>query len=208
MKRRWMQQGFAVALGLGAALFAWKWLQSPDAAPVTARSVKSPDAKRVSHAPRALPRKPVPVATEAQSHAAATEPATQHAAEDQADPAIAGDVAPASSQVNPSGQPTRVEQLRMTVLQEAVRRDWVSVNEHGAPCPPQQLRILYGAPADLARYTKGAYFEPLGPEPSNSSQEINGLLICEGYTHLYRGFEAFYRPDRDQWDVFPFPVIE
>ncbi len=117
-------------------------------------------------------------------------------------------VTPASTEVASANKPTKVEQLRMTVLQDAVRRNWVTVNEQGAPCPPQQVRILYGLPGDLSRYDKGAYFEPLGPEPTESSKEINGLLICEGYSHLYRGFEAFYRPERDQWDVFPFPVIE
>jgi hypothetical protein len=37
---------------------------------------------------------------------------------------------------------------------------------------------------------------------------VNGLLLCEGSTFLYRGFEAYYRADRGQWEVFPFPVIE
>jgi hypothetical protein len=205
-----VKQGIGVALALGVAALAWTWLSASDATHSKGEAAQAPntDAPRAVHAPRAVPRKPVPGAA---ANAAAVETATESGAVDPESDSTDehGDVTPASSQLAGAGAaPTRVEQLRMAVLQQAVRKDWVSVSEEGAPCPPQQLRILYGAPSDLARYTKGAYFEPLGPEPSNSTDEINGLLICEGYTHLYRGFEAFYRADRDQWDVFPFPVIE
>ncbi len=202
-----VKQGVGVALALGVAALAWIWW-SPSGATGPVPQAPSTQAPRAAHAPRALPRKPAPGAA---ANAAAMQAATESGAVDPERDSThqAGDVKPASSQLAGAvGTPTRVEQLRMTVLQQAVRKDWVSVSEEGAPCPPQQLRILYGAPSDLARYTKGAYFEPLGPEPSNSTEEINGLLICEGYTHLYRGFEAFFRADRGQWDVFPFPVIE
>ena len=102
----------------------------------------------------------------------------------------------------------RAEQLATSVLQAAVRHDWMVTDEHDAPCPPERLRIVYEAPAELASFTKGAYFEPLGPAPADTDSEVNGLLLCEGSTFLYRGFEAYYRADRGQWDVFPFPVIE
>ncbi len=150
--------------------------------------------------PRTAPRRPV-AQPEAQARVA-SDPAASGPSGSLPGVTAASTVAPAAN------KPTRVEQLRMTVLQDAVRRNWVTVNEQGAPCPPQQVRILYSLPGDLSSYDKGAYFEPLGPAPTESSKEINGLLICEGYSHLYRGFEAFYRPERDQWDVFPFPVIE
>ncbi|MCC6901716.1 MAG: hypothetical protein IT377_22285 [Polyangiaceae bacterium] len=104
--------------------------------------------------------------------------------------------------------PTRVEQLATTVLAAAVRHDWMVIDEQETPCPPQQIRIVYDAPSDLGGYTKGAYFEPLGPGPTESATEVNGLMLCEGSSFLYRGFEAYYRADRGQWDVFPFPVIE
>ncbi len=66
---------------------------------------------------------------------------------------------------------------------------------------------MYDAP-DLSGYDKGAYFEPLGPAPSDASEEINGLLLCEGSSFLYLGFEAYFRPNRGQWDVYPFPEAE
>lgn len=98
--------------------------------------------------------------------------------------------------------------LEKTVLQAAVRHDWMVVDEQGTPCPPQKVRVAYDAPADLGQYQKGAYFEPLGPGPGDSDVEVNGLLTCEGSSFMYRGFEAYFRADRGQWDVFPFPVIE
>lgn len=96
----------------------------------------------------------------------------------------------------------------MAVLQHAVRHDWVTIDDRDTPCPPERIRIVYEPPSNIAEYDRGAYFEPLGPAPTESSEEINGLLVCDGYTFLYRGFEAYFRPERGQWEVFPFPVIE
>lgn len=112
----------------------------------------------------------------------------------------------------PGAQPPapsrRAEQLATTVLQQAVRGDWLSTDDQGTPCAPDRVRIVYDAPAELAGYENGAYFEPLGPAPDDRQDEVNGLLLCEGSTFLYRGFEAYFRSDRGQWDVYPFPVIE
>jgi hypothetical protein len=113
--------------------------------------------------------------------------------------------APVASDGNPT---SRVEQLHTTVLQRAVRDNWLSTDERGTPCPPDRVRIVYDAPNELGGYTKGAYFEPLGPRPKEENQEVNGLLLCEGSTYLYLGFEAYYRSDRRQWDVYPFPAVE
>jgi hypothetical protein len=133
-------------------------------------------------------------------------PATREASVQSAPGATAAPAAvlPASARtVSP-----RAEQLATTVLQAAVRGDWVVVDDHDTPCPPQKVRVVYDTPSDLGGYQKGAYFEPLGPGPGDSDSEVNGLLLCEGSSFLYRGFEAYYRADRGQWDVFPFPVIE
>jgi hypothetical protein len=103
---------------------------------------------------------------------------------------------------------TKVEQLEASVLREAVRANWVTIDDKETPCPPDRVRILYSPPSNLKQYKKGAYFEPLGPSPGEAVDEVNGLLICDGHNFLYRGFEAYFRADRGQWDVFPFPVIE
>ncbi|MBK7585099.1 MAG: hypothetical protein IPI67_33535 [Myxococcales bacterium] len=124
---------------------------------------------------------------------------------------VAAEPAPPAPRATPASaqrSSSRVEQLAVTVLAAAVRGDWVVMDDHDSPCPPQQIRIVYEAPNDLGSYTKGAYFEPLGPGPSNTSNEVNGLLLCEGSSFVYRGFEAYFRDDRGHWDVFPFPIIE
>ena len=104
--------------------------------------------------------------------------------------------------------PERVADLHDNVRRAAIRHDWVTVDDHDTPCPPESIRIVYAAPGNLKQYTKGAYFDPLGPEPGESTDEVNGLLLCEGSMFLYRGFEAYWRADEGRWDVFPFPVIE
>ena len=99
-------------------------------------------------------------------------------------------------------------QLDLQVMQEAQKYGWVYTDDSETPCPPQRVRIVWDVPGDLADYNRGAYFEPLGPAPSESSTSVNGLLLCEGSNFLYRGFEAYYDEDRAQWRVYPFPVIE
>ena len=101
----------------------------------------------------------------------------------------------------------RVAQLQLSVLSEAQKYGWVYTDDQGTPCPAQRVRVLWSAP-DLSDYDRGAYFEPLGPAPSEASDSINGLLLCEGHNFLYRGFEAYYDEERGQWTVYPFPVIE
>jgi hypothetical protein len=96
----------------------------------------------------------------------------------------------------------------MVVVQRALEAAWVTTDEAGTACPAEKLRIVWQAPGDLGSYTKGAYFEPLGPAPSDQTESVNGLLLCDGHRFLYRGFEAYFRAERGQWDVFPFPVIE
>jgi hypothetical protein len=113
----------------------------------------------------------------------------------------------AAAAAAPAGGP-RVQRLHDNVLKEALRANWVTIDDSETPCPPDKIRIVYTPPSDIKQYKKGAYFQPLGPSPGESTVEVNGLLICEGYTFLYRGFEAYYRADSGRWDIFPFPVIE
>ena len=146
--------------------------------------------ERPPRAPRTRPRLPTPAA---------------RATHDPVDTAAAAPITTAAASAR---QPSRASELQIRVMQEAVRHDWVTLDEHDNPCPPERIRVVYDAPGDLQAYTKGAYFEPLGPAPGDATDEVNGLLLCEGSSFLYRGFEAYWRADRGQWDVFPFPVIE
>lgn len=155
-----------------------------------------------------LPREPKPRRNPAPASAAASRPVRATPIRRAARGRDAGSFAPAPSASSLAVEPGRVEQLHTSVLQAAVRGDWMTIDERGTPCPPNRVRIVYDAPEEIAKYTKGAYFEPLGPRPSDHSQEVNGLLLCEGSSFLYLGFEAYYRADRRQWDVFPFPEVE
>jgi len=188
--------GGALAIALGV-LFAWR--SATPSGPrlgAAARSLPETSASAVERpkprrAPRTLPRPPAPAVREAAASARDVEPTTAPAPAPQASPSAA-----------------RVQMLTTSVMQKAVRENWVVVDEHDNACPPDRIRIVYDVPSDLGGYTKGAYFEPLGPAPGDSADEVNGLLLCEGSTFFYRGFEAYYRADRGYWDVYPFPVVE
>jgi hypothetical protein len=191
-KQRALIAGAVAACAALLALVLWPRDKPPRTTDERA-AAESPEAgasRRHRRAPRTRPRRALLGPRDAAPTAAPTAP-----------------TAPLSAA--PSARATtRVEQLQTTVLQAAVKHDWVAIDEHDNPCPPERIRIIYDVPPDLAKYTKGAYFEPLGPAPATSTDEVNGLLLCEGSTFLYRGFEAYYRPESGQWDVYPFPVIE
>ena len=88
-----------------------------------------------------------------------------------------------------------------SIVQNYMERRWSPSELSGGKFCEIVYTILDG-------YAKGAYFEPLGPRPKEENAEVNGLLLCEGSTYLYLGFEAYYRSDRRQWDVYPFPSVE
>lgn len=168
----------ALGVAVAAAILYW-WLKRETPTPRTA----------ASSAARVLASRPVHV------RRAARRPPPSNA--------------PLPLPVASGAKPTsRVEQLHTTVLQRAVRDNWLTTDERGTPCPPDRVRIVYDAPDNLSGYAKGAYFEPLGPRPNEENREVNGLLLCEGSSFLYLGFEGYYRDDRRQWDVYPFPSVE
>ncbi|MCB9587321.1 MAG: hypothetical protein H6718_18115 [Polyangiaceae bacterium] len=174
-------------------------LRSPEAAPepqskarATAQPTQAPVARRAEPAIRKAPARSVRQ-SEPETGGAATRPA-----------AVAAQVPLVTT---PKVAP-RTAQLDLQVMQEAQKYGWVYTDDSETPCPPQRVRIVWDVPGDLADYNRGAYFEPLGPAPSESSTSVNGLLLCEGSNFLYRGFEAYYDEDRAQWRVYPFPVIE
>src|SRR5262245_12662041 len=150
-----------VALGVAVAAAILYWLLQRE--PAASRAAPSSE-------PRPLASRPVHV------RRAARRP-----------PASSAPLAPIPSDARPT---SRVEQLHTTVLQRAVRDKWLTTDESGTPCPPDRVRILYDAPDNLDTYAKGAYFEPLGPRPKEENAEVNGLLLCEGSSFLYLGFEA------------------
>ena len=202
-RRLWVY--VAVGLVLGCVFLFFRTRREKKAqkkeAQTDARSAEAVEAHGESHPvrPRTAPRLAPRVSTPAASAVSSTSEMSPEG----------GARAVAASAPSAAQPMRRVAQLTTKVTQQAVLGDWVTVNDQGSPCPPQRLRILYSAPGNLKKdYKKGAYFEPLGPSPGSSTTEVNGLLICEGYPYLYRGFEAYYREKTQHWDVFPFPVIE
>ncbi|MGE0325615.1 MAG: hypothetical protein AB7K71_41030 [Polyangiaceae bacterium] len=174
-------------------------LRSPDAAPepqskarVIPQDLQTPVAHRAEPTVRKATARSVRP-TEPETNGAATQPA--------------GVAAQVPLVTTPKVAP-RTAQLDLQVMQEAQKYGWVYTDDSETPCPPQRVRIVWDVPGDLSDYNRGAYFEPLGPAPSESSTSVNGLLLCEGSNFLYRGFEAYYDEDRRQWRVYPFPVIE
>lgn len=194
-RRRWLWVAPVLLLAGGYWL-----LRQPTTAPETERTPSSKAARtsapRPEHRPEPALRRTARKARPQAARRATSAPTL---------PAAAAIQVPLVAQPKPA---PRTAQLNMQVLQEARKHGWVYTDEGETPCPPQRVKILWDTPGDLSSYDRGAYFEPLGPAPSESSKSVNGLLLCEGYTFLYRGFEAYYDEERGQWRVYPFPVIE
>lgn len=193
--------GLGVAvLGVGVAVWLWSRPRSAPPTSTPSASVTADGRAAQKPTPRPRPRRAPPARDGAPA-------STLLDSGDQA--ADTSGVSGAASAPTATDAATgRVAQLTLSVMREAVLHDWVITDERGSPCAPQNIRIVYDVPSDLKKYTKGAYFEPLGPAPTENSTEINGLLLCEGSSFQYLGFEGYWRAERGQWEVFPFPVVE
>ncbi len=71
-------------------------------------------------------------------------------------------------------------------------------------CPSDRLRVVWAKPDKAYQY--GAFIEPLGPEPVAETTSVNGIVICEGSSYAYMGFEAI-RTTTGAWEVLPVPDI-
>src|SRR3954454_22546620 len=71
-------------------------------------------------------------------------------------------------------------------------------------CSPLRLRVRWSIP--VGNFHVGGYVEPLGPPPSISTERVNGLVLCEGSTYAYLGFEAVWTGR--QWAVAPVPSTD
>jgi hypothetical protein len=69
-------------------------------------------------------------------------------------------------------------------------------------CPASRLRVSWSPPD--GRYIHGAYVSPLGPTPDDTTRRVNGVVLCEGSTYSYLGFEASW--DGTRWLVNDVPV--
>lgn len=70
-------------------------------------------------------------------------------------------------------------------------------------CDPNRMHVIWVKPGESFLY--GAYIEPLGPPPGPTTSSVNGIVVCEGSSYAYMGFEAIR--GADGWDVIPVPDI-
>ncbi|HMC43157.1 MAG TPA: hypothetical protein VKI20_09120, partial [Acidimicrobiales bacterium] len=78
----------------------------------------------------------------------------------------------------PLGQPSPAEPLLDPLMAAA------------GVCPSSRLRVSWSPP--VGTYRVGAYVDPLGPPPTLDTRRVNGVVLCEGSTFSYVGFEASY----------------
>lgn len=71
-------------------------------------------------------------------------------------------------------------------------------------CPRGKMLVSWKAPS--AGFEQGGHVEPIGPAPDASTESVNGIVVCEGFTYAYMGFEA-YR-NGSGWVVVPIPADE
>ena len=73
-------------------------------------------------------------------------------------------------------------------------------------CPRDRMRVSWEAPG--SGYGIGAYQDPVGPAPTEETARVNGVVLCEGSTFAYVGFEAEWSTGESLWKVLPVPSGE
>jgi hypothetical protein len=68
-------------------------------------------------------------------------------------------------------------------------------------CAGSRLRVSWAAPVGTYRF--GAYVDPLGPPPSLDTRRVNGVVLCQGSSYAYVGFEASWNGTRWQLNAVP-----
>lgn len=89
-------------------------------------------------------------------------------------------------------------------LAEALDEPPVS-GETQEACPSDRLVVSWDAPQGDYQY--GTYIEPVGPEPTEDTGVVNGVVLCEGSDYGFMGFEAFRRDD-DRFELAMVPTHE
>lgn len=77
------------------------------------------------------------------------------------------------------------------------------VETEDGTCAESDLAVRWSLPDEGFEY--GAHVEPLGPAPTEDTDEVSGIVVCEGSTLAYAGFEAF-RTD-EGWRVTHVPYL-
>jgi hypothetical protein len=67
----------------------------------------------------------------------------------------------------------------------------------GSACPVERLRLSWTDPGK--GYRTGAFISPLGPEPTDATEAVNGVVLCASSHVAYLGFDAVRTASG--WDV-------
>jgi hypothetical protein len=96
-----------------------------------------------------------------------------------------------------AGAPTAGEPIM-----RAIRDSGIAVEiAEGEACPSEDMYVSYESPTQ--RFIRGAYVEPLGPDPATGASAIAGYIGCEGSTYALVGFDAIRSVDG--WVIIPIP---
>ncbi|MCU1375593.1 MAG: hypothetical protein JWO68_2879 [Actinomycetia bacterium] len=72
-----------------------------------------------------------------------------------------------------------------------------------APCAQEDLYVSWTEPP--ATIELGNFIPPLGPEPTATTDAVNGIVQCKGSeAYAFMGFQARYTDEK--WDVLPTPA--
>lgn len=105
----------------------------------------------------------------------------------------------------------RVQQLEQAAIALAVRlraipmRDG-AVADPGRYCPSSRLAVSWTSPAGEFRH--GAYIAPLGPRPGPATRAVTGVVVCQGSTYAYMGFDAYWTAGGWRVTDVPAPIDE
>ena len=105
----------------------------------------------------------------------------------------------------------RVQQLEQAAIALAVRlraipmRDG-AVADPGRYCPSSRLAVSWTSPEGEFRH--GAYIAPLGPRPGPATRAVTGVVVCQGSTYAYMGFDAYWTAGGWRVTDVPAPIDE
>lgn len=121
-----------------------------------------------------------------------------------AEPTDPGEIAYRSLEALPAGsEDASIEGVVATAIELARTLHAVPVDAEGTPCPAEDLVVSWEEPG--AGYSQGAYVSPVGPTPTASTTDVNGVVLCDGVAFAFMGFEASFTDGR--WDVVAVPDV-
>lgn len=71
-------------------------------------------------------------------------------------------------------------------------------------CPARDVVVSWAPPQ--GEYGDGAYIEPLGPEPDEDTERVNGVVLCRSSRFAFVGFEAAW--ERGRWRIAVVPSLD